>query len=388
MDDHDSKVARISSFLKNRKSKKPVSIYKKSVSHQVPKPGDAKKNTDKIDVSGLNNILNIDPDSKTCICEPGATFYDVAKKTLEYGLVPKLVPELKTITVGGAVSGCSVESMSYKYGGFHDSCIEYEIITAKGKVMKCNRDENKLLFEMVHGSFGTIGILTKIKFELIPAKKFVRMNYAAFDTLESYKKGIASCIKKKYDFIDGIIHSRKKYVLCLGTFTDSVPYTSRYDWMNVFHKSTAEKKEDYMETLDYFFRYDADCHWVARNYGLESPLLRFLFGKLFLGSTNMLKLAKKITPITPGKPDVVVDVFIPFSNLGRFFEFYFQRFDHFPVWIVPYKIHKYPWLSEELQKTEEEYYIDIAIYGIRQRGDANYYRLLEEEVIKLSGTQT
>lgn len=38
------------------------------------------------------------------------TFVDLVAGTLEHVLVPVVVPELETITVGGAVSGCSIES--------------------------------------------------------------------------------------------------------------------------------------------------------------------------------------------------------------------------------------------------------------------------------------
>ena len=58
------------------------------------------------------------------------TFVDLVAATLRHGLVPIVVPELKTITIGGAVAGCSIESMSFRYGGFHDTCLEYEVITA------------------------------------------------------------------------------------------------------------------------------------------------------------------------------------------------------------------------------------------------------------------
>jgi hypothetical protein len=53
------------------------------------------------------------------------------------------------------VSGCSIESMSFVYGGFHDSCLEYEVLTATGEVLTCRRDnEHRLVFEMMHNSFG------------------------------------------------------------------------------------------------------------------------------------------------------------------------------------------------------------------------------------------
>ncbi|MFH2020985.1 MAG: FAD-binding oxidoreductase [archaeon] len=384
---HQLKINRICIQLNNRKGKGQVSLLKKSVSHQVPKPNG---NKEKIDVSDLDDILLIDPSKKYCVCEPGVTFSDLVTETLKHNLVPKLVPELKTITVGGAISGCSVESMSYKYGGFHDSCTEYEVITSKGKVITCNNDRNKLIFEMMQGSFGTLGILSKITFDLIDAKPFVKINYIEYNNYEDYKNAITAHFHKKdIDFMDGIIHSQNKYILSIGNFENSAPYIGKYDWMNIYYKSTGNRKEDHLKTYDYFFRYDAECHWITRNYGLENPLLRFLFGKFFLGSTNMLTAAHKYNFLSKKKPDIVLDVFMPFSKFSGFMEFYYKKFNYFPIWIVPYKIKKYPWISDEyFSKVEDELFIDIAIYGFHQKGTLNYYRLIEKELLRIGGIKT
>ena len=45
------------------------------------------------------------------MAESGVTFVDLVRATLRRGLVPIIVPELKTITVGGAVSGCSIATV-------------------------------------------------------------------------------------------------------------------------------------------------------------------------------------------------------------------------------------------------------------------------------------
>jgi hypothetical protein len=85
---------------------------------------------------------------------------------------------VKTITIGVAVAGCSLESMSYRYGGFHDTCLEYEVITAKGDVLTCTpENEHALIFQMMHGSFGTVGILSRLVFRLVPAKPFVHLRH-------------------------------------------------------------------------------------------------------------------------------------------------------------------------------------------------------------------
>jgi len=237
-----------------------------------------------------------------------------------------------------------------------------------------------------------LGILTRLKFKLLPAKKYVHLRYQKYKTLEDYKDAIGSHYRKKdVDFMDGLIHSPELFVLVIGNFTDTAKYTHSYGWKYPFYKATKKRDEDYMETYDYFFRYDSDCHWIARNYGLENPLIRFLFGRFFLGSTKMLKLAQKSSFLLKKKrPDVVVDVFVPFSCLEDFFEFYKTQFGDFPVWVVPYRMPElYPWINaKHFSKIKDELFIDLAIYGMKQKDDKNYYRILEEALLKLPGIKT
>lgn len=389
---HQEKVNRIVAQLKKRRSGLPLSFKKKEISHLVPKPHPSKNKEEKIDLSDLNKILEINPKQKTCRAESGVTFSALVKETLKCHLVPLVVPELKTITIGGAVAGGSVESTSYKEGGFHDTCLEYEVITAKGDVLICTPDkENKKIFQMVHGTFGTLGIISKLKFELREAKPFVKLNYEPYATLEDYQRAINKHYKTKdVDFMDGIIHSPHKLILCVGNFVEKAPYTHSYQWRKPFYQSTGKRKEDYLKTYDYFFRYDADCHWIARNYGLENPLVRFLLGKFFLGSTKMLKKAKRLSFLFKYlKPEVVVDVFIPFSKFSQFFDFYRKEFNYFPLWVVPYKKKNYPWIADQiLNKMTDELFIDLAIYGIKQKGNKNYYQILEDKLRELKGIKT
>ena len=116
---HDKKVQQIARQLEQRAiSGRPIAFSKRSVRHLVPNPEDPRFSKPKVDLKALNEILKIDTEKKTCTAESGVTFSDLVQATIPQGLIPLIVPELKTITIGGAVSGCSVESMSFKYGGF------------------------------------------------------------------------------------------------------------------------------------------------------------------------------------------------------------------------------------------------------------------------------
>ena len=371
-----------------RKSTKPVSLKKKAVSHEVPKPNDKRHSDEKIDISDLDRILSIDPKNMICVAEPGVTFVDLVNATMRYGLVPIVVPELKTITIGGAVAGCSIESMSYKYGGFHDTCLEYEVITAKGDVLTCTPDnENSLLFQMMHGTFGTLGIISKLKFKLIPAKKFVKVTYEKYNNLDDYKSAIWNHYKKKdVDFMDGIIHSPKEYVLSVANFVDKAPYTHSYDWLRVYYKSTKERKEDYLKTPDYFFRYDKG----VTNVFPKSFLGRLILGK-FISSTELLRIAERFRKLIPSSQiPITIDVFVPFSKITNFLDWYKKEVRFFPLWCVPYKVvRNYEWLSNDfLNEKKDQLFLDIAIYGMKKRNDKNYYKILEDELMAIGGIKT
>ena len=386
---HARKVERVVAQLRAHQGDKPVSLRKRSVSHQVPKAHDLRRHDDKIDIGDLTEILAIDSVARTCTAESGVTFVDLVAATMKHGLVPIVVPELKTITIGGAVAGCSIESMSFKEGGFHDTCLEYEVVAATGEVLTCTpANEHALVFEMVHGTFGTLGVLTRLTFRLIAAKPYVHLVYERHPTLAAYLAAIdRHATAEDVDFIDGIIHSPTLWVLCLGRFVDAAPYRSRYDWVKVFWQSTAKREDDYLTTPDYFFRYDRG----VTNVRPRSLIGRLLFGKL-LSSTQWLWIADKVHWALPDqRPTITLDVFVPFGKVPEFMAWYQREFRFFPLWCVPYRVVKnYPWLEAAYQPApDDNLYLDLAIYGMKQRDDGrNYHRLMEEKLAELGGFKT
>lgn len=385
---HAAKVERIARQLREYRGPGPVSLRKRAVAHQVPKRGDLRRSDDKIDVSDLTAILKIDPERRICVAESGVTFVDLVAATLRHGLVPIVVPELKTITIGGAVAGCSIESMSYRFGGFHDTCLEYEVITATGEVLICTpENENALIFQMVHGAFGTLGIIARLTFRLIPAKRFVKITYEKHGSYEAYMAAIQRHFEAQdVDFMDGIIHAPDECVLSLGNFVDEAPYTSNYQWVKIYYESTRRRREDYLGTADYFFRYNRG----VTNVRPRSLPARILFGRL-LDSTRVLQIAEKLNWILPAEqPPITLDVFLPISRAPKFLRWYAEEFGFFPLWCVPYRrVRDYEWIADRwFEGMEDRLFVDLAIYGMRQRGDKNYHRVMEKGLEAHGGIKT
>src|SRR5688572_17202261 len=58
------------------------------------------------------------------------TYEDLARACLARGVMPAVVPQLKTITLGGAVAGVGIESSSHRYGLVHDTMLELDVLLA------------------------------------------------------------------------------------------------------------------------------------------------------------------------------------------------------------------------------------------------------------------
>lgn len=405
MSSHEQRVARIAQQVRARAGAgRPASLGKAAVSHMVPNPNDPRHRDQKIDIRDLRDILSIDvggPDGQTgdpgptCTAESGVTFCDLVAATLPRGYLPALVPELKTITLGGAVSGCSVESMSFRYGGFHDTCLSYEVVTGTGEVLEVSRDRDPAIFEALHGSYGTLGILTKLTFRLVPARPYVQIEYRCLpDAARFHAALLAACASGEADFIDAIVHGPDAFVLCLGRFVDTAPWLSDYSYLSIYYKSTRALRLDYLRTEDYLFRYDAECHWLTRTLPLMETLpARLLLGKLLLGSTNLLRWSERLRPVLryQRRPPVVVDVFIPQSRFAEFYDWYARTLNYFPLWIVPYRLPRpYPWIADgHAARISDTLFLDCAIYGkANDEVGVDYSQLLEQKTYELGGVKT
>jgi len=242
------------------------------------------------------------------------------------------------------VAGCSIESMSFKAGGFHDTCLAYQVLTGTGEILEVTPDDDhRLVFQMMHGTFGTLGILSRLTFRLTAARPFVHVAYEHYASLEDAKASIWRRFESQdVDFVDGMIHAPDDHVLSLGRFVDAAPYANRYDWTGVYYRSTRTRAEDYLRTPDYFFRYDNG----VTNVNPSSALGSLLLGR-HMHSDRVLRFAERFRRFrVTDRPNVIVDLFVPFSRLDAFMTWYAPSIGHYPVWVVPYpRVRDYEWIA-------------------------------------------
>ena len=126
---HAHRVARLVEAYRSIPADAPVRLAKRTSNLFRER---ARSSAPRLDVTGFERVLHVDPVRRTADVEGMVTYEKLVDATLPYGLMPLVVPQLKTITLGGAVTGLGIESSSFRNGLPHESVLEMEMLTGDG----------------------------------------------------------------------------------------------------------------------------------------------------------------------------------------------------------------------------------------------------------------
>src|SRR5690242_11355466 len=129
----------------------------------------------RLDVSAFSGVLEVGDGFAEVL---GMTTYeDLVAATLPTGQMPLVVPQLKTITLGGAVTGLGIESSSFRNGTPHESVVEMDVLTGDGRIVTCSRSENPDLYFGFPNSYGTLGYALRLRIELERTHPYVHLQH-------------------------------------------------------------------------------------------------------------------------------------------------------------------------------------------------------------------
>jgi FAD/FMN-containing dehydrogenase len=296
--------------------------------------------TTQIDVREFHHVLSVDAERRIADVEGMTTYQELADETLKFDLLPTVVPQLKTITIGGAVSGLGIESSSFKYGLVHETVEETEVLLGDGSPIVCSPVENADLFYGFPNSYGTLGYVLRLKVKLVPAKKYVKLTHTRFtDPAKFFAQLQSLCSSSHLDYIDGVVFSRGDTYITTGEFTDDAPFVSDYTYMNVFYQSIRKRDVDYLTAHDYIWRWDTDWFWCSKHFFVQHAPVRFLATRRLLNSKTYQRIMRFSHKVMPASSDesVIQDVDIPIEHAVEFLEFLLREIGVLPVWICPFR---------------------------------------------------
>ena len=189
--------------------------------------------------------------------------------------MPAVVPQLKSITLGGAVAGVGIESSSFRHGLVHDTVVALDVLTGDGRIVTCTADnEHRDLFFGFPNSYGTLGYALAVTAALVAGQAVrARSSTSATATRDACFADVARhCADGRLDFLDGTVFAPDEMYLTLGRFADAAPYTSDYTFERIYYRSIRERADGLPATRDYLWRWDTDWFWCSKNVGAQHPL--------------------------------------------------------------------------------------------------------------------
>lgn len=149
----------------------------------------------------FNSILEIDERNLQVTTEPGVITEVLQNAVKEKGLFYPPDPASKgSCFIGGNISENSGGPKAVKYGVVKDYVLNLEIVLPTGEIIWTGSNVLKNatgynLTQLIVGSEGTLGIVTKIVLRLIPHPKFDLLMLAPFDSLEKASEAVSAIFR-------------------------------------------------------------------------------------------------------------------------------------------------------------------------------------------------
>ena len=394
---HEAAVARLTKSYAGVPPDAPVRLAKSTTNLFRSRAPSA---TPGLDVSGLTGVLSVDPVALTAEVQGMCTYEDLVAATLPLGVIPLVVPQLRTITLGGAVSGLGIEATSFRHGLPHESVLEMDVFTGAGVVVTVRPGDE--LFDAFPNSYGSLGYATRLVIRLEAVPPYVSLRHVRVEDrrLSQVVQEIVDTGRldgEQVDGLDGVAFAPGECYLTLARWTDEVGPTSDYAGANVYYRSVQTRRTDLLTIHDYLWRWDTDWFWCSRAFGAQHPFVRRLWPRgwrrsdvymRLLGLDRRFAIADRLDRRAgrPQRERVVQDVEVPVERLAEFLAWFDAEVGMRPVWLCPV-VAQGSWPTYPLEPGR--CYVNVGFWGTVHVGpdaaDAPLNRAIEQVVHELGG---
>ena len=383
---YNKKIENISKIIK--KNNKLITTNRKGHNHRDL---EFKKNQEKIDTNQFNSILSID--EHFIDCESSVNVGEINRETIPKSKMVPSLPEGDNFTVGGCLGGLALGSNSYRHGFFNNNVIDFDIVLGNGEIMRnVSKEKHSDLYYGVGGTYGTMGIITRVKMKLIDCESYVKINYYHYDSFHDFYENFSLKIKqKKDDFIEAFVNSKNDFTIVAANFVKNVKKENilvirdksilKQRHMCIYAQIANKKETSYLRLVDYLERYSYSAFWghylytpyKIRDYfyaGLVYSLIpkkmiqgdRLNVGKYFLAANQI------VGDYARDEYVLTTDIGVPLSNLENALKLVDKMTKTYPLWICPSKDNYHPdkiFCTRKREVCKDNIIIDIGIYGIK-----------------------
>ena len=166
----------------------------------------------------MNRILELDEENLTLTVEPGVLLMEISKYVEDHDLFYPPDPGEKSASIAGNINTNAGGMRAVKYGVTRDYVRGLEVVLASGEVIEAGgkvvkNSSGYSIKDLIVGSEGTLGFVTKAILKLLPLPKKVISLLIPFDDLAVAIETVPVIIKSKY-IPTAIEYMEKPVILC------------------------------------------------------------------------------------------------------------------------------------------------------------------------------
>ena len=339
------------------------------------------KQTSKIDLSLFTNIISMNKDTITV--EGGVKIDEVLRYLIPKGWILNVIPDMSHLTLGGIISGVGGGSSSFKYGYFHESVTQFDIIIGNGDILTCSPTQHSDLFYGAPNVLGTLGYILSLTFKVRKCSPYVNTTNQCYTNAKDYFSALEKYSKDpKVDFLDGTIFNSRSFVLVVGYFKEELGGDlDNFVNDNIYWKAIREEDQHWFKTMDYVYRWDTDMYYTSMIIPewMNNRKIRKCIPQ------KCIPYIKKVLPhlgVSNDIGDIAADILIPFKHMHDFYTWYNKEVKLYPVYICPA-------MSKGLHTFWKEGIVcDFGIgYGIETDDDVAYSEKIERKMLELGGNK-
>ncbi|MBN2336062.1 FAD-binding oxidoreductase, partial [Candidatus Bathyarchaeota archaeon] len=150
----------------------------------------------------MNAIVEIDEDNLMAVVEPGVLISEIHEATEKLGLYYPPDPGQESGSIGGNISTNAGGMRAMKYGVTRDFINGLEVVLTDGTIIEVGGKNVKdstgySLIDLIIGSEGTLGVVTKATLRLVPKPKLTALIYAPFTSTIDAANAVKEIIHHK-----------------------------------------------------------------------------------------------------------------------------------------------------------------------------------------------
>ena len=291
----------------------------------------------------FDDIIHLNTKAKTVRVGAMITMGKLMNYLYPLGYALPVVPEFKSLTVGGLIAGAGLESSSVHYGLFPLQCKEYTVVLGNGEIRKVTEETDPILFSALPLSYGTLGTIVDVVMTIIKVKPNVRLQCITIKDYAKVQQVLETILKDTsgYDFIEGIIYHKTKTVIIKGVFTDTLVYPVIHPvtWYDPYFYQSIEQNVDEgkdvctMNLLDYYFRHDRGSFWLLKHIMGDNKLCRAVNPFVNHASDKNIVLQPIMNGILKCRQIEIQDSVVPLSKTQSILEFAEAEYAIYPIWL-------------------------------------------------------